>query len=581
MKMLLILVIGALAATGCQASSSTVVAAPSADGDQGSAVTSDGDVDADGDDPDGPDDQQGADEPGADSEPDVDPTVAPRPVRPSQPVDLVWFLGFSPDGAFGFDAVRSPWQGRTACDNASRPLITTIDLQASGDDQLFGFDAGLIAPGEPTQLHLTDENVGVVLTSCGDYPDVEERLVAVELMPDGSLVARSEPLLLNNDDLVQGNWLRGLVDGDTALVEVTVGVDEDYDNWAREVQHIDLLTGAITVTASQPLDDEARVASPPATTPDGRFTYQEIDDPLGSTGCEGYGIAATIAVDDGSGSRPVFGPDQPTYSSITDMHFGPDNLVAWTSGCEGSTTLNLGRINDDGTIADPHWLNLYTDEYQVENSYVEFQHYRLMDDGTVAALGVVYNSETDESTGTYRRIDLSADTGFVNSGPLTPWIDTANPLAPTLAGTGEWFIGESLATNPACGDMTLYASTTGGFVHGLSDGREIDQIVDFVVSDARFVDYGDGFTMNTRAVAVLTECPDEYVGRQLWFGSEPEIPAYGMWLQQADLPALADVISIREVKQADNDSWYDVVAEVVYRDGSVEEVVLQAVPYEG
>ena len=66
----------------------------------------------------------------------------------------------------------------------------------------------------------------------------------------------------------------------------------------------------------------------------------------------------------------------------------------------------------------------------------------------------------------------------------------------------------------------------------------------------------------------------------IWFGEEPEIPGYGIWFEPADLPAVSNVLSVREQSFDAESPWaFDIVADVVFRDGTQAEVVLEPVPY--
>ena len=327
------------------------------------------------------------------AEPTVVPAAEADPVAPptDTPVLLEGFLGFSPDGRFAYDSSVNPWSSPFPCEATLEEPVIGIDLARSTEvGDFVTFASGIDVPGVASELHFHRGGNGALVMLCGEYPDARETLVPVTIAPDGQLVAVGDPYPFPSDG-VQYQWIRGMVDPGVVEVEVTLGEENDHENWIRRIQHIELATGDMTTIAELAWDDETRIASPGVTTPDGRFTYTAIDDPAGSIGCEGYGISASIAVDDGSGPRPIFGPDQAAWSSVTDMHFGPDELVAWISSCEGYSSLNVGRILDDGTIADAHWVQ--TQQVDNPEDYIEFAHLWLMPDGNVVAMGLYWGPD--------------------------------------------------------------------------------------------------------------------------------------------------------------------------------------------
>ena len=173
----------------------------------------------------------------------------------------------------------------------------------------------------------------------------------------------------------------------------------------------------------------------------------------------------------------------------------------------------------------------------------------------------------------------------MTTGERPPRIDLDAPVADTVAGTGSWFVGELATSSQACDSTSLFASTTGGLVHGVSSWSEpLGEIVDVHATPPLTyeTDYGFGKEAITRrSIVLVTECADEYLGRRVWFGNEPEIPGYGIWFEQADLPAVSNVLSVREEPYDAESPWsFDLVAEVVFRDGTQAEVVLEPVPYD-
>ena len=508
-----------------------------------------------------------------------DPTLAPPT---DTPVLIEAFLGFSPDGKYAYDGSVNPWNGSFPCGATLEEPVVGIDLMRSSEANDFvTFAGGIDMPGVASGLYFHESGNGVVVMRCGEYPDEQETLVPVVVAPNGQLDVVGEPYLLTLGD-ARYQWIVGMPGPMLVEVQATFGADDDYDNWTREIRQIDLASGDVVTVAEVALDDETRRERPGFTTPDGRFTYTEIDDPAGSVGCEGYGIAASIALDDGSGPRPIFGADQAAWSSVDNMQFGPDGLVAWTSGCEGYVSMSVGRIRDDGTIADVHWL----DTQSVDNPdyYVEFQHLRMLADGSVVAIGLHWN-EDNTNEPRFRVISLVDDPGFVTTGPNPPKIDLDNPVVETIAGTGSWYLGESGESGGGCDSMALYASTTNGIVHGVLSDAPLGQIVDVAATTpvSFEVDYGFGpMAVTRRTIVLVTECADEYVGRKVWFGEEPEVPGRGIWFEPADLPAVAEVLSVRDEYFEDESPWsFDPVAVVVFRDGAEAEVVLESLPYDG
>lgn len=569
-----------LAATACQAETQLVTPTGEPVVEQAAQP-----VDPEPDDPEPAD--LGPQTPGADEGPapdDAEPTeLDPAPDAPATdtPVLMEGFLGFSPDGRFAYDSSVNPWNSPFPCEATLEEPVIGIDLARSTDVADFvTFASGIDLPGVASELHFHAGGTGALVMHCGEYPDARETLVPVRIAPEGQLVVIGDPYPFPFDG-VQYQWIRGMVDPGVVEVEVTLGEENDHENWIRQIQRIELATGDVDIVTELAWDDSTRIPMPGFTTPDGRFTYSEIDDPAGSIGCEGFGVSASIAVDDGSGPRPVFAADHGAWSSVTDMHFGPDSLVAWISNCEGYASLTIGRILDDGTIADAHWVQTQ----QVENpeDYIEFAHLRLMPDGNVVAMGLHWGSDGDTEP-RFRVISLEDDPGFVTTGTRRPQVDLDNPVVDTIAGTGSWFVGELATSSQACDATSLFASTTAGLVHGVSSWSDpLGEIVDVHATPPVTYETDYGFEKDTRTrrtIVLVTECADEYIGRKVWFGNEPEIPGYGISFEPADLPAVANVLSVREEPYDAESPWsFDLVAEVVFRDGTQAEVVLEPVPY--
>lgn len=511
------------------------------------------------------------------------PVPSPTPVGPppaAAPVTLDWFLAFDPTGAYGYEAIGNPWQQERDCDGAPEEAVTGIDIAASQADDLIGFVTGVQVVGAAEQLVFGPDGTGVLLSSCGEYPGEVVTLTIVRVGEWGRLVAQGPGAVVAKQPDDHGLWMTG-VDGGAALIEVTVGADDDDPaGWTRELRRVDLSSGAIEVVESVSLENAfAALPGPIVESPDGRYRYRQIPDPAAGFGCEGFGVAASIGIDRGDGFEPVWGLDQPAYSNVLDLHFGPDDLVAWTSSCEGFGSIIVGRVVDDGTIVDHHHLETFEESSE---GFVEYRHFRLTSEGQVVALGQRVDADYRNPIPAMRRIRLDDDPGFVATGANPPWIDTANPLVPTLAGTGDWYVGEFETGSGRCGGRTLYASTSAGFVRAFSPIDGIDHVVDLVVSEERLIEYGDGVDtrpFRTRAVVALTECPERYDGLRLWFGEEEAVPAFGIHLVRADLPEVAGVLSVRQQVPPGQTFRADSYAEVLHRDGSIEQVLL--VPADG
>lgn len=566
-----LVVVVALLATACRAETELVTPA------EAPTATSESTLSAAEPEPDPAPDPEPAE---AEPEPEADSGALAPPT--DTPVLIEAFLGFSPDGSYAYDGSVNPWNGSFPCGATLDEPVVGIDLMASSEANDFvTFAGGIDVPGVASGLYFHKAGSGVLVMRCGEYPDEQETLVPVAIAPNGQLDVVGEPYPLTLGD-ARYQWINGVPEPMVVEVGAMFGADDDYDNWTREIRQIDLSSGDVVTVAEVAFDDESRRPQPGFTTPDGRFTYTEIDDPAGSVGCEGFGIAASIALDDGSGPRPIFGADQAAWSSISDMQFGPDGLVAWTSGCEGYVSMTVGLIRDNGTIADVHWLD--TQAVEDPDDYVEFQHLRMLPDGSVVAIGLHWN-EDNTNEPRFRVISLLDDPGFVTTGPNPPSVDQDNPILDTIAGTGSWFLGESPGSGGSCDAMSLFASTTNGIVHGVSSRDSLGQIVDVAATAPVSFDFDYGFgptTVTRRTIVVVTECADEYIGRKVWFGEEPEMPGNGIWLEPADLPAVSDVLSVRDEYFEDDSPWsFDPVAVVVFRDGTEAEVVLKPLPYDG
>jgi hypothetical protein len=127
----------------------------------------------------------------------------------------------------------------------------------------------------------------------------------------------------------------------------------------------------------------------------------------------------------------------------------------------------------------------------------------------------------------------------------------------------------------------LYGQTPGGFVRAFPAGVELDTIVDVDLAETRRVSFPDSDDYVSRTVVVQTECPGSYEGRQLWFGIEADRIIWGLGLQRADLGEVADVLSVRDVVPEGSDYVDFSIVQVELLDGSVAEIELVALPFEG
>lgn len=510
-------------------------------------------------------------------EPAADPTVQLVPQDPPASVDPTLLHGVSPDGRYGFASVDSPWADPRSCDSEPEETLAGIDIEASQPERILLFNPGLFEAANVRQMDFSQGGRAAVLFSCG-ATESHVWLKVVEFDELGHVAGVGPRIDVGSASSVEAPFLLGWKDEDSIRLDFFVQNDsDDQQTWQFEEQLIAADSGAVlSVELSTYSDGSSRINRHGVTTPDGHFTYREVQDPTGSTGCEGFGVAVTIEVDDGSEQRIAFRDDSQVFSSISTVQFGPGDLILWTSGCEGYISAHVGRIAADGRIVDGHLVDLYAIE-AVDTAYVEYQHYRLTNDGLVVVLGGRYDGEAPGELA-LMRYDLSTDPQFVVTADPTLRIDVDNPLAPTMSGEGNWYLGESRVAEPACGGTTVYGDTADGFARAFPIGLELDRVVDFDVSQTRTVDFDDGYSYTTRAVVLSTECPGEYGGRRLWFGSEPERVRHGMWLERVDWPEVADVLGVREVQHDDGFSW-DVLAEVVMLDGSIIEIELTAVPF--
>ena len=502
--------------------------------------------------------------------------VAPRqPAEPSG--DGVQAL--SNDGRFAYVGVTSRWLDATPCEARPQETLAVVDVDVaeSGAGDAAPYGANLVQVGDVWQIFLGTSPSGVIVTSCGSLNDLQTWMQRAEFGPDGRIVQLGEQVALAGDGESSPVVVR-LIDGDLVEVQVVVTPDpNDFETWTIERRHVSTVTGeTVTVDSYRFDDDEAGLDNEPVQSPDGRFTYRSVEDPNQGLGCEGFGLARALVVEVDGETLPAVGPSL-VFSTIDDLHFGPDGYVAWTTRCEGFTTAYVGKVQDDGTIADAHAID--TGE-GASDAYLQMNAYRLNQGGDLVAVGVSrsFTSEPgDQGQVVVRRYDLSQDPHFVNTAVPPPNIDPT-PLFGALNEDESWHLGDTLQANPRCGASTLYGKSDAGFVRGFAQDAEIDQIVDVDVTETRTLIVEDGDDFRVRTVVLSTSCPADYEGRRVYFGTESGPVHWGLGVSLADLGEVAQVLSVRDRSTPDADFVEATVVEVELLDGTIAEFDLVAAP---
>ncbi len=506
------------------------------------------------------------------------PTTPPQNLPPAEfSTDNI--LAISNDGAVAWAGTTSPWNDETSCDAPSTESLAVVSLVAAAQGDVAAVGAGLEQTGDVRQLIVGDEDSAAILSSCGPTDSPTIWLQRAEISAAGQVVGLGEvfPLAGDSDsESASEPYLLGWKDDEFINTRVIIEVDpDDYETWIVERREISMSTGeSVTTEQFSILDDEGFSEQSTLVTPEG-FTYRAIDDPNGSVGCEGFGVARTLELDDGNEQRVAL--TQPDLvSTIDDLHMSSSGHIVWTTGCEGYVSAFVGKVQADGMIADAHLVDTYALEAD-DNSYAEYQFYRLTDDGFLVAIGQTYDVDSDTRALAVLRYDLATDPNFVNTAEPPVDID-ATPLFDAITAGDSWHVGETLASDRACGGKTLYGQTAGGFVRAFPAGVEIDTIVDVDLAETRTIEYDEGSEFVSRTVVVQTGCSGAYDGRQVWFGTETDRVVWGLTFEQADLGEVADVLSVRDVVQAGTDYVESSVVEVELFDGSVVEVELVAIP---
>ena len=512
---------------------------------------------------------------GLEPTPALEPT--PTAVLPQAEFRADAIVGISDGGAYAYAGTTSPWLDETPCDDVAAESLSVVNIAAGVEGVVAGVAAGLEQIGDVRQFLPGVGSNAAILSSCGNVEDPVLWLNRVALGADGRIMSVGNRLDLDGGG-DRDPYLIRWVDDDTIEARVIVEADpDDAATWLIERRQISMTTGqTVSVEQFDYFDDAGFANSPALTTPTG-FRYQVIDDPAGGLGCEGFGVARTLELDNGTGRRLALTQPGLVFSDVSDLHWAPTGHIAWTSGCEGFVNAFVGKILDDGTIADVHLVETYL----LPNSeFTDYRFFRLTNDGYLAAIGQEFGPGSEDPKPKFLRYDLSADPHFVNTAEPAPQID-AEPLFDAVGADGTWHVGDTLALDPACGGRTLYGKTPGGFVRAFPIGYEVDEIVDVDLGETRTVTYDFGDDFVSRTVVVQTECPGVYEGRQVWFGTEFADIVWGLYLEPADLGEVADVLAIRDVVQDGTDFVETTIVQVELLDGSVVEVELVALPFDG
>jgi hypothetical protein len=436
--------------------------------------------------------------------------------------------------------------------------------------------AGLEQAGDVRQVLVGPGTSAAILSSCGSSDAPTVWLQRAEFGSDGRIIDLGDRLEMGGEKESDPYLLRW-VDDEIIEARVIIEVDpDDYESWLVERRQLSIDTGEVSAVEQFSYFDDGEFASRPVLMTADGFTYRVIDDPSGSVGCEGFGIARTLELDGGGQRRLALTQPDLVFSDVSDLHVAATGHISWTSGCEGYVSAYVGKILADGRIADAHLIETFSSEPE---TYSDFQEYRLTNDGFLVAIGQTFQPDSGDSEIAFLRYDLSTDPHFVNTANPPPVIDPT-PLFQAVGGDGSWHVGETLAIERSCGGKTLYGQTEGGFIRAFAAGTEIDAIVDVDLGETRTINYADGDQFVSRTVVVQTECPGAYDGRRVWFGLETDNIVWGLWFDRADLGEVADVLSVRDVLQEGTQFVETSIVEVELFDGTIAEVELEGLPPE-
>ena len=517
-----------------------------------------------------------ATEPTSASEPT--PAPEPTPVVPLSPAEFRTdaILGISNSGTHAYAGTSSPWVDETPCDAPAAESLSVVDIAAGAQGVVAGVAAGLEQTGDVRQFLPGPGSTAAILSSCGSLAAPVMWLHRAEVGADGRITSLGERMEIGGGG--RDPYLTHWIDDDTIEARVIIEVDpDDAETWLVDRRRISMSTGeTISVEQFGFFDNAGFTTELTLTTPAG-FTYRVVDDPAEGVGCEGFGVARTLELETGGERRLALTQPSLVFSDVRDLHLAPTGHIAWTSGCEGYVSAFVGKVLDDGTIADAHLVETYT----LSNSeFADYRYYRLTNDGFLAAVGLSFGAGNDDTRPEFLWYDLGTDPHFVNTAEPAPQIN-AEPLFDSVGGDGTWHVGDTLGPDPACGGRTLYGKTAGGYVRAFPAGQEVDAIVDVDLSETRTVAYEFGDDFVSRTVVVQTECPGSYEGRQVWFGLETDGILWGLYLEPADLGEVADVLAIRDVLQDGTDFVETSIVQVELLDGTVADVELVALPFQG
>ena len=515
--------------------------------------------------------------------PEPTPALEPTPAATLPPVEFRadTILGISNGGTYACAGTTSSWFDETPCDVATAESLSVVNIAVAARGEFAGVVAGVAAGfeqvGDVRQLLPGSGSSAVLLSSCGTGEDPALWLNRVEFGQDGRIASVGNRLDLGGTG-ERDPYLIRWVDDDTIEARVIIEIDpDDAATWLVERRQISLTTGqAVSIDQFGYFDDAGFANSPVLATSAG-FTYRVIDDPAGGIGGEGFGVARTLEVDNGTDRRLALTQPTLVFSDVNNLHLAPTGHIAWISGCEGFVNAFVGKILDNGSVADAHLVETYT----LPNSeFADYQFFRLTNDGFLAAVGWSFDLDSADTNVALLRYDLNTDPHFINTADPALQIDV-EPLFEAVGGDGTWHVGDTLATDPACGSRTLYGKTAGGFVRAFPAGQEVDQIVDIDLGETYTVKYDFGDDFVSRTVVMQTECAGSYEGRRVWFGTEFAGIIWGLYMEPADLSEVADVLAIRDVVQAGTDFVETTIVQVELLDGSVVEVEVVALPFDG
>lgn len=506
-----------------------------------------------------------------------DPATSDDHAGPPPPTGpIVYFaatetLAISLDGSFVYAATSSAWDDPADCDAPPVERLALRSIDAGVESASFG--AGLVESANVHMMSIGENNQALFILRCDGDDGPQSWLRHAQLGPSGEVAWLSRRLLVEN---AERPFFAGWRDAKTVIVGRFLRIDPNDDFEAiHEYRLVSLESGEILDVQVASTADGAPLRTTHRVTFDD-WTYRVVADERGRPGCEGTGIAATLAVDDGSGERPAFEQPEVAFSSLADLQVSSTGYISWVSRCDGYTTPWVGRISSDGSIVDAHRVDLAAtgvDETGgVTRSGAYLDVFRVTDDGYLLGAGRQHSQDFDASRPALVRYDLSSDPFFVTGSDVQ--IENA-PLFDALAPNGTWHLGDTLAARPACGATTLYGAVDGVFNRALPAGLELDTIVDADVSDATRISFDDGYSFAFRTVVLQTECPSEYDGRRLWYGTESDTVFRGMSLRRVEVGEVADVLSITIVPSPSGGGPEFAVATVELLDGTVRDVELR------